>query len=682
MPWYNPFSWRKENPVGLSIVKVSGERPQPTPRNYKQIAFEAYQTNIFVYAGVRLKSMAIASLTYKVFQGTADDAREVPDHPLQQLILRPNPQNTQTEYLEGLATNLINTGNGYEVVSGPDRQPPTEMYQLRPDRVRVIPGTDMGTIGGFVWGEGSERQTFTTEQMHQIKLFNPVNDWYGQSFTDPAARSIDLNNEGKVHNVALMQNRGMPMGQFVTDKSLTDPQFARIKEQIDAMFSGSLNRGRPWVSENGLKFEDVGLSPAEMELVQQNKITALEILAGIGVPPELVGIEEHKIYNTFREARKALFITSALPEAQRVVDGWNTWLAPKFGDDLFIKIDKRQIDALQEEASILFERANTADFLTVNEKRELVGKEPVTGGDVILTPINVIPLGATPQTEERSTHAGELKSYGLQGDEQKHTYYKTLDQRRIKATDAVTPVARRRLRDELNAVIDAIENSSSVQAIEGEVIKAVDDGFDDWSAFYDAVYIGVGEDFARDTFDSMLGQKSASAQERKQEFDDWLTFMTAYLTRIRDSKIRDVTDTTKKRVLDVVAEGVADSLTIDQIAKQVDEIVRPIIPNRGEVIARTEVINASNAASEAGAEATGLIYEKEWLPTPGARTREEHAAMTATSPVQKGEPFTVGGELLMHPGDTSLGASAGNVIQCRCTLIFQPVRVGGVPVRG
>jgi hypothetical protein len=35
------------------------------------------------------------------------------------------------------------------------------------------------------------------------------------------------------------------------------------------------------------------------------------------------------------------------------------------------------------------------------------------------------------------------------------------------------------------------------------------------------------------------------------------------------------------------------------------------------------------------------------------------------------EPFLVGGEQLRHPGDTSLGASANNVINCRCSAVYR-----------
>lgn len=38
------------------------------------------------------------------------------------------------------------------------------------------------------------------------------------------------------------------------------------------------------------------------------------------------------------------------------------------------------------------------------------------------------------------------------------------------------------------------------------------------------------------------------------------------------------------------------------------------------------------------------------------------------------EPFNVGGELLMVPGDTSLGATLGNIIECRCSALYSQAR--------
>ena len=58
------------------------------------------------------------------------------------------------------------------------------------------------------------------------------------------------------------------------------------------------------------------------------------------------------------------------------------------------------------------------------------------------------------------------------------------------------------------------------------------------------------------------------------------------------------------------------------------------------------------------------VKEKEWLSTKDDRVRIEHLEVDGQV-VPIDEPFIVGGEELMYPGDAS--GSAGNVINCRCT---------------
>ena len=99
---------------------------------------------------------------------------------------------------------------------------------------------------------------------------------------------------------------------------------------------------------------------------------------------------------------------------------------------------------------------------------------------------------------------------------------------------------------------------------------------------------------------------------------------------------------------------------------------------RGEVIARTETLNAlrasqneavRQAAEEAGVEAGEAV--KVWSSTGDERTREAHLEMDGQE-VMMNEPFeTPDGELLMYPGDSSMGASAANTIQCRCSVSYR-----------
>ena len=94
---------------------------------------------------------------------------------------------------------------------------------------------------------------------------------------------------------------------------------------------------------------------------------------------------------------------------------------------------------------------------------------------------------------------------------------------------------------------------------------------------------------------------------------------------------------------------------------------------RGENIARTEALAAFNEAREEAfrqAVDTGLVkphnVRKTWSATMDGRTRDSHADLNGVE-VGLDEAFdSPTGARMMHPGDTSLGAGAEDVINCRC----------------
>lgn len=96
--------------------------------------------------------------------------------------------------------------------------------------------------------------------------------------------------------------------------------------------------------------------------------------------------------------------------------------------------------------------------------------------------------------------------------------------------------------------------------------------------------------------------------------------------------------------------------------------------HRGEVIARTEALQALNAGRHEGinqlAEKAGFPESAvmvEWVSTPDSRTRDSHSDMNGQR-VRQGEAFvTPDGHRMQFPGDRSLGAPASETIQCRCS---------------
>lgn len=88
---------------------------------------------------------------------------------------------------------------------------------------------------------------------------------------------------------------------------------------------------------------------------------------------------------------------------------------------------------------------------------------------------------------------------------------------------------------------------------------------------------------------------------------------------------------------------------------------------RARRIARTETISAMNAATLEGWRQSEVIGGKEWICACDKVSRDWHKDANGQQ-VPLDEPFIVNGEKLMHPGDSSLGASAKNVIHCRCSM--------------
>lgn len=126
----------------------------------------------------------------------------------------------------------------------------------------------------------------------------------------------------------------------------------------------------------------------------------------------------------------------------------------------------------------------------------------------------------------------------------------------------------------------------------------------------------------------------------------------------------------KKQITARVTRGILTGESNRQIAAGLRERLTNMSVTSAIRAARTAVTAAENGgrtASYQQAEDMGIELTREWLSTRDGRTRPEHGKADGQSVGAK-EPFTVGGEKLMFPGDASLGASGWNLYCCRCAV--------------
>jgi phage portal protein BeeE len=176
------------------IAFDQGGRARWTPRDYAALAREGYIGNAIVHRAVKLVAESVASVRYLAYEG--DTARE--PHPLSTLVARPNPRQDGAAFLEAVCAHLLLAGNAYiEAVTlgGQDAQPVRELYALRPDRMRVVPGAD-GWPEAFEYAVGGRTLRFEQSgplpPILHLAQFHPLDDHYGLSSLEAAAIAVEL----------------------------------------------------------------------------------------------------------------------------------------------------------------------------------------------------------------------------------------------------------------------------------------------------------------------------------------------------------------------------------------------------------------------------------------------------------------------------------------------------------
>jgi len=113
-----------------------------------------------------------------------------------------------------------------------------------------------------------------------------------------------------------------------------------------------------------------------------------------------------------------------------------------------------------------------------------------------------------------------------------------------------------------------------------------------------------------------------------------------------------------------LVDGFNNGESIDQLADRLRGSAA-MTARRASLVARSTVVEASNAGSIATAKASGLDMHKEWIATSDARTRPTHRIADGQQ-VDLHDMFTVGGFSAEVPGDPSLPAQ--EKYNCRCTV--------------
>ncbi len=379
----------KHSKTAPITVQVGNNQPSFTPRRYDKFAEEGFQKNVIVYRCIKLIAQNAASIPWAVYDGQ----NRLHEHPLISLLQKPNPTQSKAELFEAIYSYYLISGNSYLEAVGPADSPPHELWSLRPDHISIIPGTN-GIAQAYRYSVNGKEVDFKVNQLNghseilHMKAFNPLSDWYGMSPMEAAAFSVDQHNDASIWNKSLLETSGRPSGALVYNPTnsemstvLTEEQRLALREELEAHYTGINNSGRPLVLEGGLDWKEMALSPKDMDFISGKDVSAREIALAFNVPAQLVGVNGSLTYANFEQARLALYDDAVIPLLSHIRDELNNWLIPIFGEGLRLDFDLDKVEALSVRRDKIWNRLQSANFMTVNEKRAELGLSPIENGD-------------------------------------------------------------------------------------------------------------------------------------------------------------------------------------------------------------------------------------------------------------------------------------------------------------
>ncbi len=195
---------------------------------------------------------------------------------------------------------------------------------------------------------------------------------------------------------------------------------------------------------------------------------------------------------------------------------------------------------------------------------------------------------------------------------------------------------------------------------------------------YADMYKQTGLRFAKwyaDNF-KLFAKKELTTSVIEQNMERFASEKENYLALVREvSAVSGVARGTLEKVLkELIADEAFMSMGEEARVREIMKRLKFKARWMARRIVRTETTASANFGIQLSASDIygDDVLVKEWIATDGGRTRDTHRSADArygNEPIPVNEPYIVGGSRMMFPSDTQLGASAKEVVNCRCVSI-------------
>lgn len=586
-----------------------------------------WKTQPHVRTVVGFLARNIAQIGLHAFERTSDtDRRRLTDHPLAQLIAKPNPRTTRYRLIDALVNDLgIFDVACWAKVKSNDQ--PSGLLRLPPQQIEPL-GDSWAWPEGVIFKGSKGKVELTADQIVLFRGYNPTDARWGVSPMETLRRVLAEEYQATLYREQLWRNGARFPGHIRRPKEAPEWSPAareRFRSDWRGLYTGNgPGAGGTPVLEDGMTFEAGGITPAQAQYLETRKLTREEVAAAFHIPLPMVGILDHATFSNIKEQHQNLYQDTLGPWLEMIQQEIGLQLLPDFDDSGRVYVEFNLADKMKgsfEEQATSLQTAVGAPWLTRNEARARQNLPQVDGGDELVTPLNVLVGGQASPTDS----APKAASAAAPG-RRISSKARAADSYQAKHEEIVRAFFRRQ--------------ASAVQSRIGA--KADADWWDEtrWDKELAGDLFALAVMTSKSVAKSVLDDLGVSPDE--YDVDRTLAFLKAVADRVAHA-VNVVT----KAQLD-------DALTSDDAGEAVAHVFEVGAAARTAQIAVTAVTSWSGFGTvEAAKQVAGDKATKTWVT--GQNPRPEHAAMD-------GE--TVGIEDTFSDGNDWPGGLPG----CNCSV--------------
>lgn len=350
-----------------------------------------------VYACVRVLAFTAASLPLIAYERVGEhDRRRAQGVYFQRLILRPNRWQYHFRWMVMMFGHLALRGNCYSQIVRNRRGEVAQLIPMHPARV-TVEQTARGYLRYILDADDrSKRQEFDQEEVFHCTALT-TDGLVGLCPITVARRMFEERMASKEYRARFYENSAQPAGILKMPGALKDEDAVkRLKKTWAEAHSGVRNAHKVAILEDGLEWQQVGLSSKDNDFVNEERLGLEDIARMYGIPPHKIGDLSRSTNNNI-EHQSIEFVRDCLtPWLKNFEEALMfALLTPDEAERYYFEF---LVDGLlrgdykTRQEGLAFQRQN--GIITANEWRRLENMNalPPEEGDKLLVNGNMVPV--------------------------------------------------------------------------------------------------------------------------------------------------------------------------------------------------------------------------------------------------------------------------------------------------